>query len=303
MSSGTRLNPGSGGDLVATDEIAGGVADGQKVQRMKIGYGADHAYADLTTEPATSARQATAQTALDAIKVATEESATEAKQDATIAALGLLSTEAKLEAVRALLASLDGKVPALGQALAGASAPVVLPSAQDVVTYAGASNAIKVADGGSSLTVDAPVGTPVFVRLSDGSSAIATLPVVMSTLPAGSNAIGTVEIGNVTAAPFHTSTIVSGAGGTIKNSPGRVFHIECDNLTGSTVVVNLFNTDTPSAGDAYVSIVIVSGNPASRDLGTRGFYFSSKIYYIVTYAVRSVTPVAATAVSITVSYE
>jgi hypothetical protein len=34
-----------------------------------------------------------------------------------------------------------------------------------------------VTDGGSSLTVDAPVGTPVFVRLSDGSSAITTLPV------------------------------------------------------------------------------------------------------------------------------
>jgi hypothetical protein len=34
------------------------------------------------------------------------------------------------------------------------------------------------------LTVDAPVGTPVFVRLSDGSSAISTLPVSMATAPA-----------------------------------------------------------------------------------------------------------------------
>jgi hypothetical protein len=37
------------------------------------------------------------------------------------------------------------KVPSLGQALAGASSPVVLPSAQDVVAYAGASNKISVA--------------------------------------------------------------------------------------------------------------------------------------------------------------
>jgi hypothetical protein len=36
---------------------------------------------------------------------------------------------------------------------------------------------LSVDDGAGSLTVDAPVGTPVFVRLSDGSSAITTLPV------------------------------------------------------------------------------------------------------------------------------
>lgn len=38
-------------------------------------------------------------------------------------------------------------------------------------------SAVAVSDGSSSLTVDAPVGTPVFVRLSDGTAAIATLPV------------------------------------------------------------------------------------------------------------------------------
>jgi len=40
-----------------------------------------------------------------------------------------------------------------------------------------------VTDGGLSLTVDAPVGTPVFVRLSDGASAIATLPVSLASVP------------------------------------------------------------------------------------------------------------------------
>lgn len=36
---------------------------------------------------------------------------------------------------------------------------------------------LTVDDGAGSLTVDAPVGTPVYVRLSDGSSAIAALPI------------------------------------------------------------------------------------------------------------------------------
>lgn len=39
------------------------------------------------------------------------------------------------------------------------------------------SGSVAVTDNSGSLTVDAPVGTPVFVRLSDGSSAITTLPV------------------------------------------------------------------------------------------------------------------------------
>jgi hypothetical protein len=37
--------------------------------------------------------------------------------------------------------------------------------------------AVPVTDNAGTLTVDAPVGTPVFVRLSDGSAAITTLPV------------------------------------------------------------------------------------------------------------------------------
>jgi hypothetical protein len=44
-----------------------------------------------------------------------------------------------------------------------------------------ASGAFPVTDNAGSLTVDAPVGTPVFVRLSDGTSPITTLPVSFTT--------------------------------------------------------------------------------------------------------------------------
>lgn len=43
--------------------------------------------------------------------------------------------------------------------------------------------AVAVTDNAASLTVDAPVGTPVFVRLSDGTSAISTLPVSLASVP------------------------------------------------------------------------------------------------------------------------
>jgi hypothetical protein len=42
---------------------------------------------------------------------------------------------------------------------------------------------VAVTDNSGSLTVDAPVGTPVFVRLSDGASAISTLPVSLASVP------------------------------------------------------------------------------------------------------------------------
>lgn len=50
-------------------------------------------------------------------------------------------------------------------------------------TVTGAGGTFPVTDSAGSLTVDAPVGTPVFVRLSDGSSAIATLPVSLASVP------------------------------------------------------------------------------------------------------------------------
>ncbi len=65
-----------------------------------------------------------------------------------------------------------------------ATQPVSIAS---TVTVTGAAGTFPVTDSGGSLTVDAPVGTPVFVRLSDGSSAISTLPVSMAAVPTGAS--------------------------------------------------------------------------------------------------------------------
>jgi len=43
--------------------------------------------------------------------------------------------------------------------------------------------AVPVTDNAGSLTVDAPVGTPAFVRLSDGAAPITTLPVSLASVP------------------------------------------------------------------------------------------------------------------------
>lgn len=54
MSDNTQLNTGSGGDLIATDELTllnGNAADaGLKVQRVKVGFGADGSLQDVTPD-------------------------------------------------------------------------------------------------------------------------------------------------------------------------------------------------------------------------------------------------------------
>jgi hypothetical protein len=63
-------------------------------------------------------------------------------------------------------------------------------------------SSVNIQDGGNSITVDAPVATPVFVRLSDGASAIATLPVSLASVPshAVTNA-GTFAVQDTTTRP------------------------------------------------------------------------------------------------------
>lgn len=123
--------------------------------------------------------------------------ATSAKQDTIIGHLdgveGLLTTiDTDTGNIATSVASIDTKTPALGQALAAGSVPVVLTAAQIstltplatvAVTQSGAWDEVGINDSGNSITIDAPVATPVFVRLSDGSAAITTLPVSLASVP------------------------------------------------------------------------------------------------------------------------
>lgn len=119
-------------------------------------------------------------------------------------------------ATETTLAALSAKFSALGQNTMVNSAPVVIASNQSALPVTGAffqatqpvsiaatvavtgpltdtqlraavvpvsltsttvTGTVAVTDNAGSLTVDAPVATPVFVRLSDGAAAISTLPV------------------------------------------------------------------------------------------------------------------------------
>ena len=104
-----------------------------------------------------------------------------------------VATAANQDTGNTSLASIDGKITACdtGSVTISAALPagtnaigkLAANSGVDIGDVTINNSSIPVTDNAGSLTVDAPVGTPVFVRLSDGSSAITTLPVSLASVP------------------------------------------------------------------------------------------------------------------------
>lgn len=113
------------------------------------------------------------------------------------------------------------RMPAsLGQKAMATSLPVVVASDQSV---------IPVSDNAGSLTVDAPVGTPVWVRLSDGAAAYVGQKVMASSLPV-------VIASDQSAVPVSDSRLPAAldADGGLKVHTQNVVHVD-DNAGSLTV--------------------------------------------------------------------
>jgi hypothetical protein len=114
-----------------------------------------------------------------------------ASDDPAVVALQILDnivsgSEAQVDIVGALPtgSNVIGAVTQSGTWNVGTVTTVsAVTSITNTVTVTGAGGTFPVTDSGGSLTVDAPVGTPVFVRLSDGASAITTLAVSLASVP------------------------------------------------------------------------------------------------------------------------
>jgi len=76
-----------------------------------------------------------------------------------------------------------GTIVVMNGGFANSTAPTAVADGDAARLWTTLNGALHIADAGGSLTVDAPVGTPVFVRLSDGTNAISTLPVSLASVP------------------------------------------------------------------------------------------------------------------------
>jgi hypothetical protein len=165
------------------------VTGGKKTQQIEGTIAVD------TTGLATTAKQDEIITAIQAIPAGGGTQYTEADVDATIVGTAMLGettgnalAPVQLDGSNNVKVAVQGTVPVSGtfyqatQPVSGTVTAIAQPGV-DIgdVTINNAS--IPVTDNAGSLTIDAPVGTPVFVRLSDGASAITTLPVSLASVP------------------------------------------------------------------------------------------------------------------------
>jgi hypothetical protein len=147
MADNTTLNPGVGGDTVR--EVEKGAAKTQVVLVDIGGIGAESLFTGAVSVSNFPATQPVSGTFF------------QATQPVSAAALPL---------------------PAGAATLAAQTQPGVDIGDVTINNAAGAA-AVNVQDGGNSLTVDAPVGTPVFTRLSDGAAALIGQKAMVSSLP------------------------------------------------------------------------------------------------------------------------
>lgn len=313
------------GTVVAADDVSSVL-----YQRVKIDLGGDGAasplvrgqQADANSIPVTLSTELAA--VLAAIKTAVE----------TIDNI-VAGSEAQVDIVSSALpsgAATAAKQPALGtagsasadvitvQGIASMTALVVDGSGvtqpvSGTVTANAGTGPFPVSDNAGSLTVDAPVGTPVFVRLSDGSSAIATLPVSLASLPAlaaGTNNIGDVDVLSLPALPAGTNnigdvdvlTIAAGtnaignvglvprtSGGMsifksidideteedVKTSAGQVFSISAFNHTAAPIYLKFYNATAANVTVGTTTPVLTFTVPGNADSDGAGFVWNNEI--------------------------
>lgn len=198
-------------------------------------------------------------------------------------------------------AATAAKQPALGTAGAaaadvltvqGIASGVAQPVSGTVTANAG-TGPFPVSDNAGSLTVDAPVATPVFVRLSDGSAAIATLPVSLASLPAlvaGTATIGSVGLAPQTTGGLTTATLISAASTnatSVKGSAGQLFFIQATNINAAVRYLKFYNkASAPTVGtDTPVLTFAIPGNTAGAGFlveVTNGLAFGTGIAYAIT---------------------
>jgi hypothetical protein len=231
--------------------------------------------------------------------------------DVTANTIGL-ATGAKQDTGNTSVASIDTKTPALGQALAAASVPVILPSATittltppaAITGFATAANQLP---DGHNVTVDnaslAVTGTfwqatqPVSGTVTETNSAAIKTAVetidnaisgsemqvdVVGALPAGTNILGGVNptpsgaaaqaLSNDTSTAYEASSVT-------KASAGTVYGVTGYNSKTSAQFFQFFNSTTvPADATApVITIRVAALSNFSMDFGVYGRYFSTGI--------------------------
>lgn len=244
-------------------------------------------------------------------QVTTLEDATTRGQRAAVSAAGRLSVDASGVAIpitdNAGSLTVDATAATFGinnSQVSGTAISVnsgVKDAGTQRVILASDQTVVPISDNSGSLTVDAPVGTPAFVRLSDGSAAITTLATSLASLPAlatGSNLIGRVNIDPETSnglSIFHLVSAATTNATNLKASAGQVYGWYIYNSNAAARKVAFHNTaGTPTAGASIVFAIVIPPTSAANVEYTTGIAFGTGIAITT---VTDLTDAGATAVA------
>lgn len=138
-----------------------------------------------------------------------------------------------------------------------------------VTTVGTITNVVHVDDNAGSLTVDAPVATPVFVRLSDGAAAIATLPVSAATLPLPTGASTLAEQQTQTTSLALIDDIIYGNDAAISKA-GLICAQFDDTAPGTTTENNTRALRMSTRRELYNQIRDAAGNERGLNIDANG---------------------------------
>jgi hypothetical protein len=349
MTDNVTANAGSGGATFATDDD--GTAHHPYV---KLEFGADNTQTKVSTTnplPVTLANTGANTTAVKVDGSAVTQpvsaaslplpsgAATAAKQPA-LGTAGTASADVLTVQGIASMTALKVDGSAVTQPVSGtvtANAGTGTFTVSGTVTANAGSGPFPVSDNSGSLTVDAPVGTPVFVRLSDGAAAITALPVTdnsgsLTVDNAGTFAVQAAQSGTWTVQPGNTANTTAwlvserpGASGglsmsktvsaastnatSVKASAGQIYSIQCFNLNAAARYLKLYNkASAPTVGtDTPVKTLLIPGNTAGAGFifDTHGLEFTTGIAFALTTGIADsdTAAVAANEIVVNIDYK
>ena len=223
------------------------------------------------------------------------------------------ATAARQDTGNASLSSIDGKLPAQGQALAAASVPVVLTAAQiSTLTPLSTITTVTTVGAVTAITNALPAGTNAIGKLA-ANSGVDIGDVDVTSISAGSNLIGDVGLQPRTSGglTMHKTTSAASTNATsLKASAGQVYSIQCFSVNAAVRYLKLYNkASAPTVGtDTPVKTLAIPGNTAGAGFviaWPQGLAFATGIAFALTTEATDAgtTGVAASEITVNIDYK
>lgn len=328
MADNTTLNAGTGGDVIATDDITtlnGGATSGFKAQRVKVGWGVDGTFTDVTgtsglpiqglaaASTTVSWTSATAVNTASSISIAGMNAVSVTLIPTTTFTAGVLTFEVSPDNtnwVPIAMARIDSYTSESSYTIAAGINRGWTTSVDGFNNFR-VRLSTAITGTGTATIIIIPQAFAIEPMVTVGQATAGNLQTTIgAALPTGTNQIGNVGHIARTSGGASMFTLVSAAttnSTNIKSSFGEVYGIQASNTGASPAFLKFYNlTTAPTVGTSTVvkTLIIPAGGGIVVAANDIGIAFSTGIGIGITGAAASTdtTAVAAAQVVVNVDY-